>query len=150
MVSQVLLFSSRTRILDVLQTVVEQLGFTFCRLDGATATNDRGALMNEFNTSSTMFLMLISTKVEDCCRCLCDRLPFQNSCFVVQAGGLGLNLTSANVVIQFNPTWNPAYDLQAQDRAFRIGQRRRVTVYRLITMGTVDELMYMRQVGCHV
>lgn len=65
----------------------------------------------------------------------------------LQAGGLGLNLTSANVVIQFNPTWNPAHDVQAQDRAFRIGQRRHVTVYRLISMGTVDELMYMRQIN---
>eukprot|EP00750_Incisomonas_marina_P033764 INCI9952.6.p1 GENE.INCI9952.6~~INCI9952.6.p1 ORF type:complete len:388 (-),score=70.54 INCI9952.6:419-1537(-) len=122
---KILLFSSRTRILDVLQTVVEQLGFTFCRLDGGTATADRGALMDQFNGSPNMFLMLISTK----------------------AGGLGLNLTSANVVIQFNPTWNPAHDVQAQDRAFRIGQRRHVTVYRLISMGTVDELMYMRQIN---
>eukprot|EP00750_Incisomonas_marina_P033763 INCI9952.5.p1 GENE.INCI9952.5~~INCI9952.5.p1 ORF type:complete len:406 (-),score=54.60 INCI9952.5:29-1246(-) len=81
--------------------------------------------MDQFNGSPNMFLMLISTK----------------------AGGLGLNLTSANVVIQFNPTWNPAHDVQAQDRAFRIGQRRHVTVYRLISMGTVDELMYMRQIN---
>jgi len=53
-----------------------------------------------------------------------------------KAGGLGLNLTSANVVIIYNPTWNPSDDMQAQDRAYRMGQQRHVTVYRLVSLGT--------------
>ena len=72
-----------------------------------------------------MFLMLVSTK----------------------AGGLGLNLAAANKVIIFAPNWNPSFDLQAQDRAFRIGQQRFVSVYRLITSGTIEEVVYNRQIA---
>ncbi|XP_071437174.1 DNA excision repair protein ERCC-6-like 2 isoform X2 [Pithys albifrons albifrons] len=63
-----------------------------------------------------------------------------------RAGGLGLNFVGANVVILFDPTWNPANDLQAIDRAYRIGQHRAVKVFRLISLGTVEEIMYLRQV----
>ena len=59
---------------------------------------------------------------------------------------MGLNLTGANVVIIYDPTWNPTYDLQAQDRAYRIGQHRDVSVYRLISTGTIEENMYLRQI----
>ncbi|XP_065518013.1 DNA excision repair protein ERCC-6-like 2 isoform X2 [Lathamus discolor] len=62
------------------------------------------------------------------------------------AGGLGLNFVGANVVILFDPTWNPANDLQAIDRAYRIGQYKPVKVFRLISLGTVEEMMYLRQV----
>ncbi|KIJ36395.1 hypothetical protein M422DRAFT_179431 [Sphaerobolus stellatus SS14] len=62
------------------------------------------------------------------------------------AGGVGLNLVSANKVIIFDPNWNPAHDLQAQDRAFRFGQRRDVSVYRLLSAGSLEELIYKRQV----
>ena len=71
-----------------------------------------------------MFLFLISTK----------------------AGGVGLNITGANVVIVFDPNWNPSHDLQAQDRAYRIGQTRDVRVYRLITAGSIEENIYLRQI----
>jgi hypothetical protein len=74
-------------------------------------------------------------------------------CFVKQiflistrAGGLGLNLTSANRVVIFDPNWNPANDLQAQDRSFRFGQHRHVTIYRLLAAGTLEELVYTRQI----
>mmetsp|Transcript_120 Transcript_120/g.208 ORF Transcript_120/g.208 Transcript_120/m.208 type:complete len:338 (-) Transcript_120:38-1051(-) len=63
-----------------------------------------------------------------------------------KAGGLGLNLTAANVVVIFDPNWNPSYDFQAQDRAFRIGQLRPVTVYRFISAGTIEEIIYNRQI----
>lgn len=63
-----------------------------------------------------------------------------------RAGGLGLNLVSANRVIIFDPNWNPAQDLQAQDRSFRYGQRRHVTVYRLLAAGSIEELVYSRQI----
>lgn len=59
---------------------------------------------------------------------------------------MGLNLTGANVVVIFDPNWNPMYDLQAQDRAYRIGQHRDVRVYRLISTGCIEENMYLRQV----
>ena len=57
-----------------------------------------------------------------------------------------MNFTGANVVIIFDPCWNPTYEQQAQDRAYRIGQRRNVSVYRLISVGTIEENMYMRQI----
>lgn len=63
-----------------------------------------------------------------------------------RAGGLGLNLVSANRVVIFDPSWNPAIDLQAQDRSFRYGQRRHVTVFRLLAAGSLEELVYTRQI----
>ncbi len=71
---------------------------------------------------------------------------FKLQCFSVRAGGIGLNITGANKVVVFDPNWNPAHDLQAQDRAYRIGQTRDVAVYRLITAGTLEENIYLRQV----
>ncbi len=64
-----------------------------------------------------------------------------------KAGGVGLNLTAANKVFIFDPNWNPAYDLQAQDRAFRIGQSRDVEVFRLLSSNSVEENVYHRQVS---
>jgi hypothetical protein len=63
-----------------------------------------------------------------------------------RAGGLGLNLVSANRVVIFDPNWNPAQDLQAQDRSFRFGQKRHVVVFRLLAAGSFEELVYSRQV----
>ena len=62
-----------------------------------------------------------------------------------RAGGVGLNLTGANVVVIFDPNWNPTHDLQAQDRAYRLGQSRDVKVYRLVCSGTIEENIYLRQ-----
>jgi DNA excision repair protein ERCC-6-like 2 len=93
-------------------------------------------VVDQFNNDPQMFVFLISTK----------------------AGGVGLNIVSANKVytplqpinlthsVLFDPNWNPAHDLQAQDRAFRIGQRRDVEVFRLISQGTVEEIVYARQI----
>jgi SNF2 family DNA or RNA helicase len=63
-----------------------------------------------------------------------------------KAGGLGLNLVSANRVVIFDPNWNPSHDLQAQDRSFRYGQKRHVVVFRLLSAGSLEELVYTRQV----
>ena len=63
-----------------------------------------------------------------------------------RAGGLGLNLVSANRVVIFDPNWNPAQDLQAQDRSFRYGQKRHVVVFRLLAAGSLEELVYSRQI----
>lgn len=81
-------------------------------------------LVDDFNSNPSAFVFLISTK----------------------AGGLGLNITSANKVVIVDPNWNPAYDLQAQDRAYRLGQTRDVEVFRLISAGTIEEIVYARQV----
>jgi len=103
---------------------VESQGFDYRRLDGSTPSEQRTHLVNEFNNDEGIFIFLISTK----------------------AGGLGLNITGANTVVVFDPTWNPSHDSQAQDRAYRIGQSRDVKVYRLITAGSLEENIYLRQV----
>lgn len=86
--------------------------------------DDRAKVVDEFNADSRQFVFLISTK----------------------AGGVGLNITSANKVVVVDPNWNPSYDLQAQDRAYRIGQNRDVEVFRLISAGTIEEIVYARQI----
>nr|XP_058956968.1 DNA excision repair protein ERCC-6-like 2 isoform X2 [Pocillopora verrucosa] len=122
--SKLLLFSRSTQLLNILEEFVISKGLVYSRLDGGTKPADRTRLVHEFNVDPNIFLCLISTK----------------------AGGLGLNFTGANIVIIFDPNWNPSSDLQAQDRAYRIGQRRDVKVYRLISLGTIEEMMYLRQV----
>lgn len=123
---KVLLFSRSTRLLDILEACLWQQGLSpqVLRLDGGTPPSHRQRLVDEFNTSSTKGVFLISTR----------------------AGGVGLNLTSASVVVIFDPDWNPFSDLQAQDRSFRIGQTRVVEVYRLLSAGTIEEQVYVRQV----
>lgn len=120
-----LLFSRSTRMLDILQLFLIGKAITYLRLDGNTKVDDRLRLVNEFNSpESTASVFLISTR----------------------AGGLGLNLPTATNVVIFDPSWNPAHDCQAQDRAYRIGQTKDVQVYRLITLGTIEEMIYVRQI----
>ncbi|XP_077601135.1 DNA excision repair protein ERCC-6-like 2 isoform X1 [Stigmatopora nigra] len=121
---KVLLFSLSTKILDILERYFMAEGHDYSRLDGTTKAKERVHIVKQFNTSDHINLCLVST----------------------MAGGLGLNFVGANVVILFDPTWNPANDLQAIDRAYRIGQCRDVTVFRLISLGTVEEITYLRQV----
>ncbi|KAM9391874.1 DNA excision repair protein ERCC-6-like 2 [Pholidichthys leucotaenia] len=121
---KVLIFSLSTKLLDVLESYCMAEGLDFSRLDGATKSKDRVQIVKDFNSSSHINLCLVST----------------------MAGGLGLNFVGANVVVLFDPTWNPANDLQAIDRAYRIGQCRDVTVLRLISLGTVEEVIYLRQI----
>ncbi|NXB73617.1 ER6L2 protein, partial [Donacobius atricapilla] len=121
---KVLLFSFSTKLLDVLEQYCMASGLDYRRLDGNTKSEDRIRIVREFNSIQEITLCLVST----------------------MAGGLGLNFVGANVVILFDPTWNPANDLQAIDRAYRIGQHRAVKVFRLISLGTVEEMMYLRQV----
>ncbi|NXI75623.1 ER6L2 protein, partial [Rhipidura dahli] len=121
---KVLLFSFSTKLLDVLEQYCMASGLDYRRLDGSTKSEDRIRIVREFNSIQEINICLVST----------------------MAGGLGLNFVGANVVILFDPTWNPANDLQAIDRAYRIGQHRAVKVFRLISLGTVEEMMYLRQV----
>ncbi|XP_013393762.1 DNA excision repair protein ERCC-6-like 2 isoform X1 [Lingula anatina] len=122
--SKVLLFSYSTRLLTIVEHFVMSKGYDYRRIDGMVANKQRFEFTQQFNKDPNIFLCLISTK----------------------AGGLGLNLTGANVVVIYDPNWNPTYDLQAQDRAYRIGQRRDVKVYRLISQGTIEENIYLRQI----
>ncbi|KAK0562576.1 hypothetical protein OC844_002642 [Tilletia horrida] len=112
------------RLLDWLEMLVEFSGFNHRRLDGTTPQGLRQSFVDDFNYSEEITVFLIST----------------------MAGGVGLNLTSANKVVIFDPHWNPAVDQQAQDRAYRIGQTRDVDVYRLVGSGSLEERIFRRQI----
>eukprot|EP00741_Cyanophora_paradoxa_P007456 tig00000128_g7211.t1 len=120
---RVLIFSQMTRMLDILQDYCEFRGYEYCRIDGDTDGDVRERSVAEFNApDSSKFLFLLSTR----------------------AGGLGINLATANIVVLYDSDWNPQVDLQAQDRAHRIGQTKPVTVYRLVTEGTIEEKIIER------
>ncbi|RKU45704.1 hypothetical protein DL546_006982 [Coniochaeta pulveracea] len=121
---KVLVFSHSVRLLRILQHLFHNTSYTVSYLDGSMSYEDRQKAVDDFNTDPGQFVFLISTK----------------------AGGVGLNITSANKVVIFDPHWNPSYDLQAQDRAYRIGQVRDVDVFRLISAGTIEEIVYARQI----
>ncbi|KAH7655984.1 DNA helicase protein [Dioscorea alata] len=115
---RVLLFSTMTRLLDVLEEYLSWKRYRYLRLDGHTSGNDRGALIDDFNRpGSEAFIFLLS----------------------IRAGGVGVNLQAADTVIIFDTDWNPQVDLQAQARAHRIGQKKDVLVLRLETVRTVEE-----------
>ncbi|XP_077156983.1 SWI/SNF-related matrix-associated actin-dependent regulator of chromatin subfamily A containing DEAD/H box 1 isoform X1 [Paroedura picta] len=116
---RVVLFSQFTMMLDILEVFLKQQQFRYLRLDGKTQISDRIHLIDEFNSDMGIFVFLLSTK----------------------AGGLGINLTSANVVILHDIDCNPYNDKQAEDRCHRVGQTREVTVIRLISKGTIEESM---------
>ena len=119
---KVLIFSQFKTQLDLLEDYCRELrGWNVCRIDGSVAQDDRRAQIAEFNSNPDFKLFLLSTR----------------------AGGQGINLASADTVILFDSDWNPQQDLQAQDRAHRIGQTRPVIVYRLATKGTVEESLLM-------
>jgi SNF2 family DNA or RNA helicase len=121
---KVLVFSHSVRLLRILQHLFHNTSYNVSFLDGSLSYEDRQKVVDDFNSDPTQFVFLISTK----------------------AGGVGLNITSANKVVIFDPHWNPSYDLQAQDRAYRIGQVRDVDVFRLVSAGTIEEIVYARQI----
>lgn len=121
--SRVLIFSQMTRVLDILEDYCCWRGYNYCRLDGQTSHDIRQLQIDDFNApDSSKFLFMLSTR----------------------AGGLGINLATADVVILYDSDWNPQADLQAMDRAHRIGQKKQVRVFRLITENTVDERIVER------
>ena len=120
---QVLLFSCFTKTLDIIEDYLVYKGVGYCRLDGATELEEREEQINDFVSPGT------------------DKKIFIIS---VRAGGLGINLMSANHVIIYDSDWNPQVDLQAMDRAHRIGQTKEVMVYRLITQHTCEEKIIER------
>jgi DNA excision repair protein ERCC-6-like 2 len=122
--NKVLVFSHSVRLLKMLQMLFNHTSYSVSYLDGSMKYGDRYAVVTDFNTDPSQFVFLISTR----------------------AGGVGLNITSANKVVVVDPNWNPSYDLQAQDRAYRIGQTRDVEVFRLVSQGTLEEIVYARQI----
>jgi superfamily II DNA or RNA helicase len=118
---RVLVFSQFVSMLRILRTEMDRRGLRYCYLDGAT--QGRLGVVREFNTTPEIPLFLISLK----------------------AGGTGLNLTGADMVIHYDPWWNPAVEDQATDRAYRIGQQRTVYAVKLITRDTVEERVLSMQ-----
>ncbi|KAL6779652.1 hypothetical protein ACKKBG_A13170 [Auxenochlorella protothecoides x Auxenochlorella symbiontica] len=119
-----LVFTQTQQMLDIVEKTVNTEGYRYHRMDGATAVSQRALLMDDFNDNPNVFLFLLTTRV----------------------GGLGVNLTGANRIVVFDPDWNFSTDVQARERAWRIGQTRDVTVYRFVTSGTIEEKIYHRQV----
>ncbi|KAL3334742.1 hypothetical protein AABB24_031127 [Solanum stoloniferum] len=121
--SRVLIFSQMTRLLDILEDYLLFRGHQYCRIDGNTGGEDRDASIEAFNKpGSAKFAFLLSTR----------------------AGGLGINLATADIVILYDSDWNPQVDLQAQDRAHRIGQKKEVQVFRFCTEYTIEEKVIER------
>ncbi len=121
--SRVLIFSQMTRCLDILEDYMLYRQYQYCRIDGSTNSFDREVRLQDFNKDgSEKLVFLLSTR----------------------AGGLGINLATADIVILYDSDWNPQMDLQAQDRAHRIGQKKPVMVYRFVTEGTIEEKIVER------
>ncbi|EPE34187.1 P-loop containing nucleoside triphosphate hydrolase [Glarea lozoyensis ATCC 20868] len=121
--SRVLIFSQMSRLLDILEDYCVFREFKYCRIDGGTAHEDRISAIDDYNKpDSEKFVFLLTTR----------------------AGGLGINLTSADIVVLFDSDWNPQADLQAMDRAHRIGQTKQVVVYRFVTEHAIEEKVLER------
>ncbi|XP_003227847.1 DNA excision repair protein ERCC-6-like [Anolis carolinensis] len=120
-----LVFSQSRKMLDIIERILTRRRFKLMRIDGTvTHLTEREKRIGMFQKNSEYSVFLLTTQV----------------------GGVGLTLTAATRVVIFDPSWNPATDAQAVDRAYRIGQKANVVIYRLITCGTVEEKIYRRQV----
>ena len=119
---RVLLYFQMTRMIDLMEEYLTYRSYKYLRLDGSTKLEDRRDTVHDFQTRPEIFIFLLSTR----------------------AGGLGINLTSADTVIFYDSDWNPTIDSQAMDRAHRLGQTKQVTVYRMITRNTIEERIRKR------
>ncbi|XP_010521188.1 PREDICTED: protein CHROMATIN REMODELING 24 [Tarenaya hassleriana] len=120
----VLIFSQTRKMLNLIQESLTSNRYKFLRIDGTTKSADRLKIVNDFQEGNGAPIFLLTSQV----------------------GGLGLTLTKADRVIVVDPAWNPSTDNQSVDRAYRIGQKKDVIVYRLMTSGTVEEKIYRKQV----
>ncbi|KAM7257338.1 hypothetical protein ACFE04_013079 [Oxalis oulophora] len=119
---RVLLFAQMTKMLNILEDYMNYRKYKYLRLDGSSTIMDRRDMVRDFQHRNDIFVFLLSTR----------------------AGGLGINLTAADTVIFYESDWNPTLDLQAMDRAHRLGQTKDVTVYRMICKETVEEKILQR------
>jgi len=115
-----LIFSQFTMVMDILENVLQTLQIRFVRLDGRTSVEDRQSILDHFHEDTSIPVFLLSTK----------------------AGGAGINLACANKVVIFDSSFNPQEDVQAENRAHRVGQTREVEVFRFVTRGTIEEQIY--------
>ena len=120
---KILLFSSYTSMFEIIQKELSERNIKYFKLTGATKVSERIELVDEFNQNKDVKVFLISLK----------------------AGGTGLNLTGADMVIHYDPWWNQSAENQATDRAYRIGQKNNVQVYKLITSNSIEEKIYELQ-----
>lgn len=120
----VLIFSQTRKMLNLIQDSLVAKGYEFLRIDGTTKASDRVQVVNNFQEGIGAPIFLLTSQV----------------------GGLGLTLTKADRVIVVDPAWNPSTDNQSVDRAYRIGQKKDVVVYRLMTCGTIEEKIYRKQI----
>ncbi|KAK8710077.1 hypothetical protein V6N13_145418 [Hibiscus sabdariffa] len=120
----VLIFSQTRKMLNLIQESLASNNYRFLRIDGTTKAADRVKIVNDFQEGVGAPIFLLTSQV----------------------GGLGLTLTKADRVIVVDPAWNPSTDNQSVDRAYRIGQKKDVVVYRLMTCGTVEEKIYRKQI----
>ncbi|KAK3822708.1 MAG: P-loop containing nucleoside triphosphate hydrolase protein [Benniella sp.] len=118
--SRILIFSQFTMVLDILESILTTMNIKYLRLDGSTKVDERQPMIDTFNDDDSHKVFLLSTK----------------------AGGFGINLTGANVVIMYDLDYNPHNDKQAEDRAHRVGQTRDVEVIKLISKDTIEEQIY--------
>ncbi|XP_061713485.1 DNA excision repair protein ERCC-6-like [Cydia pomonella] len=122
-----LIFSQSRAMLCLLEQYLQNQDYKYLKMDGTVSVGIRQNLIKNFNENPEYLVFLATTRV----------------------GGLGVNLTGADRVIIYDPDWNPATDSQAKERAWRIGQQRKVTVYRLLSGGTIEEKIYQRQIFKH-
>ena len=120
---KILLFSGYTSMFDIIQKELIERNIKYFKLTGSTKVSDRIKLVDDFNNNPDVKIFLISLK----------------------AGGTGLNLTGADMVIHYDPWWNASAENQATDRAYRIGQKNNVQVYKLITSNSIEEKIYELQ-----
>ena len=120
---KILLFSGYTSMFDIIEKELAKDNIKYFKLVGSTKVDERIKLVDEFNSNSDVKVFLISLK----------------------AGGTGLNLTGADMVIHYDPWWNASAENQATDRAYRIGQKNNVQVYKLITNNSIEEKIYELQ-----
>ena len=120
---KILLFSGYTSMFEIIEKELKQSNIKYFKLTGSTKVEERMKLVDEFNENPEIQVFLISLK----------------------AGGTGLNLTGADMVIHYDPWWNVSTENQATDRAYRIGQRNNVQVYKLITKNSIEEKIYKLQ-----
>ncbi|KAL6454595.1 INO80 Chromatin-remodeling ATPase INO80 [Candida maltosa Xu316] len=114
---RVLIYFQMTKMMELFQEYLAYRSYQYIRLDGSTTIESRREMVSQWQSNDDIFIFMLSTR----------------------AGGLGLNLTSADTVIFYDSDWNPTIDAQAMDRAHRIGQTKKVTVYRLLTKNTIEE-----------
>ena len=120
-----LLFAQHRIMLDILEKYIKSIGgINYRRMDGNTPISTRQGLVDQFNNNPDIHVFLLTTKV----------------------GGLGVNLTGADRVIIYDPDWNPSTDIQARERAWRLGQKREVQIFRLMVAGTIEEKIFHRQI----